>query len=157
MELTIGIKEENLAKVAALLNIFLADEFLLYTKTKHAHWNVVGPDFLEKHKLFEEQSDQLDEITDALAERIRTIGHYAPATLKHFLQHTHLPEYTDRGNDSRSLISQLLEDHESIILHFRENINRIAGEYHDLGTSDFITGIMEKQEKMAWILREHLA
>ena len=37
-----GIKAGNIAEVAHMLNILLADEFLLYTKTRNAHWNVVG-------------------------------------------------------------------------------------------------------------------
>jgi starvation-inducible DNA-binding protein len=50
----------------------------------------------------------------------------------------------------------LLEDHEAIIIHLRENINRFANEWNDAGTSDFITGLMETHEKMAWMLRAHL-
>ena len=36
------------------------------------------------------------------------------------------------------------------------NINRFASEYGDVGTSDFVTGLMEEHEKMAWMLRAHL-
>ena len=50
----------------------------------------------------------------------------------------------------------LLEDHEAIIIYLRENINQYANEWHDQGTSDFITGLMEVHEKMAWMLRAHL-
>jgi starvation-inducible DNA-binding protein len=42
MEPNIGIMPENRSKVAHLLNVILADEFLLFTKTKNAHWNVKG-------------------------------------------------------------------------------------------------------------------
>jgi starvation-inducible DNA-binding protein len=53
-------------------------------------------------------------------------------------------------------IKSLLADHETIIIHLRENINRYADEWKDAGTSDFITGLMETHEKMAWMLRAHL-
>ena len=59
-------------------------------------------------------------------------------------------------NDSLGFIKELLADHENIIIKLRENINRFADEYNDSGTSDFITGLMEKHEKMAWFLRGHL-
>jgi starvation-inducible DNA-binding protein len=108
------------------------------------------------HLFFESQYDQLDEIMDSVAERIRTLGHYAPATLKSFLQLTHLAELTERTNDSLGFIRELLEDHESIIEFIRGNINPFANDYHDLGTSDFVTGLMEDHEKMAWMLRSHL-
>lgn len=156
METKIGIKQENLEAVAHKLAVMLADEFLLYTKTRNAHWNVEGADFYAKHKFFEDQYEQLDETMDDIAERIRSIGHYAPATLKEFLQLTRLTEQSREVNSSEGFIKNLLADHESIIMHLRENINRFANEYHDLGTSDFITGLMETHEKMAWMLRAHL-
>jgi starvation-inducible DNA-binding protein len=156
MQPNIGIQPANLTEVAKTLSTFLADEFVLYTKTRNAHWNVEGPDFHDKHKFFESQYNELDEIMDEVAERIRTLGHYAPATLKDFLQLTHLTEQTRSKNDSQGFIKELLGDHESIIIFLRENINRIANELQDAGTSDFITGIMETHEKMAWMLRAHL-
>lgn len=157
MEANIGIKQENLAEVAHSLSKILADEFVLYTKTRNAHWNVVGPDFYNKHKFFEEQYGQLEEIVDQIAERIRTLGHYAPATLKQYLELTHLSEEIREKNDSQGYIKVLLEDHESILIHLRENINGYASVLKDLGTSDYITGLMEKHETMAWMLRAHLS
>jgi starvation-inducible DNA-binding protein len=117
---------------------------------------VEGGDFYARHKFFEEQYEQLDETMDDIAERIRSIGHYAPATINQFLQLTRLTEARREANSSEGFIKDLLLDHESIIMHLRENINRFANEYHDLGTSDFITGLMEAHEKMAWMLRSHL-
>jgi len=156
METKIGIKQEYLAEVANALSKILADEFVLYTKTKKAHWNVEGADFYNKHIFFEKQYEQLDDVIDTIAERIRTIGHYAPASLKEYLSLTHLSEQSRESNDSLSYIKELLADHESILIHLRENINNFATAQHDLGTSDYITGLMETHEKMAWMLRAHL-
>ncbi|RYG46653.1 MAG: DNA starvation/stationary phase protection protein [Chitinophagaceae bacterium] len=155
MKPAIGIKEENRKEVALQLSKLLADEFVLYTKTRNAHWNVEGPDFHAMHLFFEGQYNQLDEIMDSVAERIRSIGHYAPATLKSFLQLTHLSELNERDNGSKDFIRELLDDHESIIEFIRTNINRFANDYGDAGTSDFITGLMEDHEKMAWMLRAY--
>lgn len=155
MQPNIGIKPENLAAVAQILNGLLADEFLLYTKTRNAHWNVEGPDFHDKHKFFEGQYEALDEIMDSVAERTRKLGHYAPGTLKDFLQLTRLTEASREKNDSLGYIKELLADHESIIVTMRENIDKIANEYKDAGTSDFLTGLMEEHETMAWMLRSH--
>jgi len=156
MEPNIGIKKENLAAVSNELAKILSDEFVLYTKSRKAHWNVEGPDFYDKHKFFEEQYEQLDEIVDDVAERIRSLGHYAPGSLKAFLSLTKLNEDTQHGNNGSDFIKELLADHEALIYRLREQINRFANEFNDLGTSDFITGIMEIHEKMAWMLRGHL-
>lgn len=156
MEPHIGIKPQNASEASHLLDSLLADEFLLSLKTRNAHWNVEGPDFHEKHLFFDEQYSQLDKIIDDVAERIRSLGHYAPATMNEFLKLTHLTEQPSQKNDGKGFVKELLSDHESIIVHLRENINRLADKFHDAGTSDFITGVLEIHEKMAWMLREHL-
>ena len=156
MNASIGISPANLQAVANELSKLLADEFVLYTKTRNAHWNVEGPDFHAKHLFFEAQYEALDDTMDSVAERIRQLGHYAPATLQNFLQLTHLTEKLGQPNDSIGFIKELLTDHENIIIFIRENVNKIANEYGDAGTSDFITGLMEEHEKMAWMLRAHI-
>lgn len=155
MNTNIGITEANRQAVANQLAKLLADEFVLYTKTRNAHWNIEGPDFHSMHLFFESQYNQLDDIMDSVAERIRTLGHYAPATLKSFLSLTHLTEYSERNNDSLGFIKELLGDHESIIEFIRGNIEPFANTYKDAGTSDYITGLLEDHEKMAWMLRAH--
>jgi starvation-inducible DNA-binding protein len=156
MKIEIGITDANRQAVATALAKILADETVLYIKTKNAHWNIEGADFYDKHKFFESQFGQLDEIIDSVAERIRSLGHYAPATLKSYLTLTHLTEETREKNNSHGFIKELLEDHESIILVLREHIKPFTKDFHDLGTSDFVTGLMETHEKMAWFLRSHL-
>lgn len=153
---SIGVKPENLAEIAQSLNRLLADETVLYIKTRNAHWNVEGPDFHAMHVFFEEQYHQLEEFIDDVAERVRMLGHYADATLKAYLELTHLTEETRGKNNSAGFIKALLEDHQTIIIHMREHIDRFSDELHDQGTSDFINGLIEKHEKMTWMLRAHL-
>lgn len=115
-----------------------------------------GSDFHSKHLFFESQFNQLDEILDSVAERIRTLGHYAPASLKTFLELTHLTEVMQQPNNGIGFIIELLNDHESIVMKLRELVNLLVNEYKDAGTSDFVTGLIETHEKMAWMLRAHL-
>lgn len=156
MKTNIGITDKNSQLVVDQLSRILADEYILYTKTRNAHWNVEGVDFYEKHKFFEMQYMQLEEFIDKIAERIRTLGFYTPATLASFLNLTQLTEFSREKNDSKGFIKELLMDHESVIFKLRENIHSFASDFHDLGSSDFITGLMEEHEKMAWLLRSHL-
>lgn len=156
MKTSLGISAENREIVAQELAKLLADEFVLYTKTLHAHWNLEGMDFHSVHVYFEALYTQSAEIIDGVAERIRQLDHYAPATLQKFLQLTHLTEQDGGGNDSRSLIAQLLIDHESIIEFIRGTISEFQDAHHDAGTSDYVTGLMETHEKIAWMLRAHL-
>ena len=92
MKPTIGIPDHDLKEVATLLNTLLADEYVLFTKTRNAHWNVEGQNFMELHKFFESQYEQLDIIIDDVAERIRAVGHYSNGSLRQFLENTHSPK-----------------------------------------------------------------
>src|ERR1700692_727104 len=101
MKTSIGISEANRKIVAEQLSKLLADEFVLYTKTLNAHWNLEGPDFHSVHLYFEELYEQAQEFIDSVAERIRQIGHYAPATLNDYVKLTHLTEQRKGGNNSQ--------------------------------------------------------
>lgn len=154
MKANIGIKEEDLKEITLFLNTLLADEYLLYTKTRNYHWNITGDNFIELHKLYEKQYEEIEEILDLVAERVRYLGHYSQGRLKDFLKITHLEEQ-EYTSDQKVQFKNLLQDHESIIISIRKTISKIDEEYHDAGTADFITGVMEQHEKMAWFLRSY--
>ncbi|HTQ66786.1 MAG TPA: DNA starvation/stationary phase protection protein [Puia sp.] len=156
MKANIGITAKNTQQVTEILSKLLADEFVLYTKTRNAHWNVEGPDFFDKHKFFEGQYEQLDDLMDEVAERIRKIGHYSPGTLKSFLELTHLTEQRTGQTNALNFIKDLVADHESVIIFLRENIEHVEDKLGDVGTSDFLTGLLKEHEGMAWFLRAHI-
>ena len=152
----IGISDKNRQTIADQLSKILADEFLLYSKTLNAHWNIEGPDFHAVHLYLETLYNQQQGIVDTVAERIRAIGHYVPAQLNKYLELTHLTDNAPKKNDSQTLFAELLEAHESIIVFLRENIKPFADKLKAEGISDYITGLMEYHEKTAWMLRAHL-
>jgi starvation-inducible DNA-binding protein len=155
MKADIGISEKNSQTVAEKLNKLLADEFVLYTKTRNYHWNVEGINFMEMHKFYESLYEELEEVIDEIAERIRTIGHYSQGRLKDFIEITDLvePDYT---TDQRQQLANLLEDHETIIRYLRREIDPFINDLKDAGTGDFATGILKKHEKWAWFIRSYL-
>ncbi|MDM1048862.1 Dps family protein [Sphingobacterium hotanense] len=156
MKTNIGLKEKDTAAVASMLNRLLADENVLYIKVRNAHWNVEGPDFHAQHLFFETIYDELAELIDEVAERVRAIGHYAIGTMKEFLEVTQLTEMKYKKNDSQGFIKELLNDFESLIITLREDI-KLAEDHGDSGTEDFLVGILEKHEKTAWMLRAHVS
>jgi starvation-inducible DNA-binding protein len=153
MKPTIGIPDHDLKEVATMLNTLLADEYVLFTKTRNAHWNITGLSFYEMHNLFQAQYEALDIMIDDIAERVRSLGHFALGSMKDFLQVTHLSEEKDDFSTSEQMLQSLLNDHETIIRLIRNEIIPISGKYKDMGTADFVTGLMEKHEKISWMLR----
>ncbi len=152
----IGITQEHLAEISQVLGHILADEYVLYTKTFNAHWNVEGHDFHAMHTFFKSQYTEIADIIDMVAERMRMLGHYAPATMKQFLELTHLTEQRRGKNDSPGFILDLLADHESIIIYIRSQLNHLDTQIKDQGTSDYLTGLVQFHEKIAWMLRAHV-
>lgn len=155
MKASIGLKENDTKETALMLNTLLADEHVLYVKTRNAHWNIIGPDFHAQHLFFEDIYNELEEVIDEIAERVRSIGHYAVGTMKEYLELTHLTEMMYKKNDSQGYIKELLSDFESITVFIRENLEKIA-DSGDAGTEDFLVGVLEQHEKTAWMLRAHL-
>jgi starvation-inducible DNA-binding protein len=155
-EPNIGIPEKNREGVIKILTELLCDEYVLVTKTKKYHWNVVGTDFSELHKFLEEQYEELDEMVDKIAERIRTLGGQTIATLTEFLQHARLEEDPGSYPNAQTMLGNLLDAHEATIRVLRTDVDETDEEYHDMGTNDFLIGIMEQHEKMAWMLRSYM-
>lgn len=155
MKPNIGITEANAAEICKLLNALLADEFTLYARTRNSHWNVTGPAFSVLHKFFEEQYAQLGEMMDEVAERVRMLGGIAAGNLDTIAGSTRLAAAREETGAMKMVMS-LLTDHETIIRNIRAEIPKVNDTYQDAGTADFLTGIMEAHEKMAWMLRAHL-
>jgi starvation-inducible DNA-binding protein len=155
MNPNIELTDEQRSGVVKILNTLLSDEYVLYTKTRNYHWNVTGPQFNDLHKFFEEQYTELSQFVDDIAERARSLGGWALGTLKEFSQHARLSEHPGQYPKAREMIANLLADHETIVRRLRTDLET-AEKHHDMGTNDFLTGLMEKHEKMAWMLRAFL-
>ena len=156
MKPNIGITQKNLDANNKILSIVLADEVMLYTKTRKFHWNVNGNSFMELHKLFEAQYTALEEIIDQVAERINQLGGKTIGTMKEFLEHTNLVESPNVYPNQKEMLTELLSDNEKITISLREDITK-CDENDDAGSADFLTGVLKEHEKAAWILRRYLS
>jgi starvation-inducible DNA-binding protein len=153
MKINIGLTEAHRAGVVGLLTPLLADEYVLYTKTRNYHWNVTGPHFHDLHKFFESQYEELDDTIDEIAEWIRSLGERSPGSLAEFLKSARLKEAAPLKISATQMIEDLVGGHESIIVQLRKDIKAADEEYEAADVADFLTGLLEDHEKMAWMLR----
>lgn len=156
MKPNIGLSAKNLAAVNTMLTIVLSDAAVLYTKTRKFHWNISGNSFMELHKLFEHHYKKLEESIDEIAERINKLGAKTPGTMQEFLQYASLKETPGKYPTQKEMIMELLKDNEAIITQLRKNIDDCDEKYSDKGTADFLTGLMQEHETLAWTLRRYL-
>ena len=149
-----GIALKDRTKIAAGLSKLLADNFTLYLKTHNFHWNVTGPMFNTLHLMFEAQYNELWLALDAIAERIRSLGHPAPATATEFAKLTSIPETTGQPS-AEEMIRLLVEGNEAVVRTARKVFPAVDAA-NDEPTADLLTQRMQIHEKNAWMLRSML-
>lgn len=152
----IGLGSDELTGVIRCLNRALSNVSILTAKTKKSHWDVVGPQFMTLHKLWDDQYETLARYQDELAERVRTLGGFPVGTLAGFLREATLTEQPGDVPSATEAVSNLLADHEHVVRDLRDSIDACDERFNDKGTADLLTGLMEGHEKMAWMLRSFL-
>lgn len=150
----IGIAAKHREKISQGLSRLLADTYTLYLQTHNFHWNVEGPMFNTLHEMFMTQYSELWQALDAIAERIRSLGHPAPGTYKAFASLSSIDE-VDGVPDAMEMVRLLVKGHEAVSRTAR-SVFPAADKAHDEATSDLLTQRLQVHEKTAWMLRSLL-
>ena len=150
----IGIPEKERGVIAKGLSRLLADSYTLYLKTHNFHWNVTGPMFQTLHLMFETQYTELALAVDEIAERIRSLGVFAPGSYAEFARLTGIKESSGAVED-KEMIRQLIDGQETVIRTAR-TIFPDAEKGGDQATIDLLTRRLQLHEKTAWMLRSLL-
>lgn len=156
MEINIGLEKQGREEVAKVLNKYLANLHVLYTKLHNYHWNVEGKGFFQIHAKLEEIYDGTAEEIDEIAERILTLGLRPAASMKDYLELATLTEVESVGIKGETIIKALLEDFATLIKDLREGVE-IAGKHGDEVSVDMMIGALANYEKTSWMLRAYLS
>jgi len=146
-----GIAREGNDAVAQMLGDALADSFSLYLKTLGVHCNIVGPSFFGLHKLTEAQYQDLGAAIDAIAERIRALGHLAPAAFGDYAERSVVESKTTIATADQ-MIKALIRDNEAVARRLRKAV-AAADEAEDVFTADMLTARIGKHEENVWMLK----
>jgi starvation-inducible DNA-binding protein len=155
MAVDIGVAAEDRAAIAVGLNALLADTAVLYLKTHGFHWNVEGPLFQTLHLMFEAQYTELWTATDAIAERIRSLGVPVRATYGDFEKLSSIPEAVG-APEATAMVRELVKGHEAAARAARK-VFAHAEKAADAATVDLLTQRLQVHEKTAWMLRSMVA
>ena len=150
----IGISATDRASITQALSKVLADTYTLYLKTHNYHWNVTGPQFNDLHAMFMTQYTELWTSVDLIAERIRSLGHFAPGSYKAFAGLTAIRD-EDEVPPATQMTQNLLSGHETVARTCRESFPA-AEKAGDQATMDLLTQRLQVHEKTAWMLRSLL-
>jgi len=132
----------------------LANEYAFGLKALNFHWNVEGPDFFQYHGLFEKIYDEVYGSIDTIAERIRTMDAYAPASFTRFQQLSELEDQVEIPT-ARSMMEKLLADNE-IVLRSIETCYELAEAAHNHALSNLMAERQDAHEKHGWMLKATL-
>ena len=145
---------EQRGAIVQALSKLLADTYVLYLKTHSFHWNVEGPMFQTLHQMFMEQYTETWNAIDLIAERIRSLGEYAPGTYHEYARLTRIKD-TEGVPRAEEMVRLLVEGQEAVVRTAREALS-VADEANDQPTLDLLTQRMQVHEKNAWMLRSLL-
>jgi starvation-inducible DNA-binding protein len=147
------LSPEAVKDVSGALNALLADVFALYIKTKNFHWHVWGPHFRDYHLLLDEQAEQIFDITDDIAERVRKIG---GTTLRSIGQINRLKRIADNDADlvtPQDMLAELLEDNKKLTVEMRA-AHATVDDHGDVATASLLENWIDESERRTWFLYE---
>lgn len=140
--------------LAETLKVLLATSYALSIKAQHFHWNVEGPDFPQYHEFFGSYYEEVYGSIDKLAEIIRQLDTYSPASLTRFHE---LSQIQDQVKIPRAelMMQELYQDNQKILQMFKESFH-VAEEADEQGIANFIAERIDAFGKHSWMLRSIL-
>jgi len=136
------------------LKIAFASQYAFAIKTQNYHWNVEGPDFYQRHKMFQKIYEEVYGAVDDFAENIRKIKAYTPASLYRFSALAAIDDEVEIL-EPQAMVAELLRDAEKM----QEIMKHLFVEAEALGhhgLSNFLADRQDAFAKHAWFLRSTL-
>jgi starvation-inducible DNA-binding protein len=146
---------EGVKEISLVLRQLLADVFALYVKTKNFHWHMSGRHFRDYHLLLDEQSEQIFEMTDAIAERARKIGGSTLRSIVDISRHQRLQDNNDDFVPVKEMLAQLCRDSQHLTQYLR-SAHEVCDRHNDVATASLIENWIDEAERRTWSLFETL-
>jgi starvation-inducible DNA-binding protein len=131
------------------------DNFVAYLRSHVAHVNIVGRNFASDHKLLQKVYEDLQEQIDRIAELLRTLDSWMPASMAEIAAGSHMPTTPIEG-DADDLIMDVLTDVEHLANCYRELIE-IAEEEEQDEIANYAQDRVLALTKHAWMLKATLS
>ena len=133
------------------MKVVQATAFSLYLKAHGYHWNVTGPNFSEYHSWFGGFYEAVHGSVDDIAEKVRILGGFAPASLTRFSELSAIQDEMSIPQSS-VMFQRLSLDNAKLLEEYRK-AHALAESLNQYGLINFIEGQIDWHEKQAWMLR----
>jgi starvation-inducible DNA-binding protein len=128
----------------------LVDLIELAGQGKQAHWNVVGKNFRDTHRILDEIIEAAREFSDEVAERMRALHGIPDGRSDTVAETTTLPEFPNGEILTSDVIDLITQRLEAVVHTMREVHDQVDEE--DPTSSDILHEIIEKLEQFAWMV-----
>ena len=135
------------------LNAILADVFAIYVKTKNFHWHMSGPHFRDYHLLLDEQAEQLYEMTDPIAERVRKVGGETVRSIGHIAKLQRVTDNDASYVEPSDMLGELHQDNGELASRLRE-VHGVCEDHKDIATASLLEVWTDETERRVWFLFE---
>ena len=132
------------------LQSVLVDLIELSVQGKQAHWNVVGKNFRDTHRILDEIIEAARGFSDEVAERMRALHAIPDGRSDTVSQTTTLPEFPAGEVATTDVIDLVTVRLEAVVHTMREVHDQVDDE--DPTSADILHGIIEKLEQFAWMV-----
>lgn len=139
--------------ISSELNRLLADTFSLYLKTKNFHWHMSGSHFRDYHLLLDEQADELIEMTDAIAERVRKVGGTTIRSIDHISRLQRLLDNDAEFVFPHAMLAELRDDNTQFV-SFMRAAHMLCDDLGDVATASLLENWIDEAERRIWFLFE---
>jgi len=151
---TPGMDFEDSHRITDILQVRLHALNDLHLTLKHAHWNVVGPEFISVHEMLDPQVDEVRAWADLVAERIATMGASPKGTPGAIVTGRTWEDYPVNRGSTLAHISALNDVYTGVIEDFRNAIAETGKA--DPMTEDILVEVTRGLELFQWFLRSFI-
>jgi starvation-inducible DNA-binding protein len=138
------------AKLLECMQRVLVDLLELQMQGKQAHWNVVGTNFRDTHRVLDEIIEAARGFSDTVAERMRALHGVPDGRSDTVADSTTLPEYPSGEVDTTETVNLITERLEMAIITARDVHDTVDDE--DPTTADLLHQVIEELEQFAWMV-----
>lgn len=146
----LNMNNDKILPTVVELNTLLADYHIYYQNLRNFHWNILGDNFFELHKKFEQLYTDARIKIDEIAERILTLRYHPMSNLKDYLQTSSIKEASSKQTD-KEMVFTILDNHAILLKQMSKVINK-AERTKDEGTVDLVGAYIKELEKSSWML-----
>lgn len=140
-------------EIISMLSSILSNSMILYVKTRKFHWDVTDEGFKDLHGVFQSQYLKLKASIDELAVKIKNVESYEQ---RGQASRRSSSREESQHRSTRDMITELLADHEAVIVQIGKDIDSCMERYKDNETAGFLVKLLDEHKQIARVLNTEL-